>query len=132
MSSQTTHTLPNIHPLAHILDTSALIFSCYALFSLSQPHNVMASHPSPGDNHQSTGGRSRSKRIQGLEHLITLLLRHSVSTFFFCIHYETHAPVCTTFHLSPPLVLYHLQITVRLSETCHHSHSPVPALSTAP
>ena len=27
-------------------------------YSLSQPHRVTASHPSPGDNHQSTGGRS--------------------------------------------------------------------------
>ena len=31
--------------------------------SLSQPHHATASHPSPGDNHQSTGGRS--ERTQG-------------------------------------------------------------------
>ena len=30
---------------------------------LSQPHHVTASHPSPGDNHQSTGGPT--KRTQG-------------------------------------------------------------------
>ena len=52
-----THTIINIHPLAHILDI-AKIFT-----SLSQPHHVTAFHISPGDNHQSTGGQS--ERMQG-------------------------------------------------------------------
>ena len=34
--------------------------------------------------------------------------------------------------LNQPLVLYHLQITAVLSQTCHHLHSAVPALSQAP
>ena len=39
MSSQITHTIINIHPLAHILDICALIFcSCTFFYSLSQLH----------------------------------------------------------------------------------------------
>ena len=54
-----------IHPLAHILDTCALIFSSCALFcSLSQPHHVTSSLPSLCDNHQSTGGRSERTQCQ--------------------------------------------------------------------
>ena len=63
MSSQITHTIINTHPLAHILDICSLIFSSCAIISLSQPHHVTASHPSPGDNQQGTGGRS--ERTQG-------------------------------------------------------------------
>ena len=55
MSSQNTHTVINIHPLAHL----SLDFQLLRPFhSLSQPHQVTASLPSPCDNHQSTGGRS--------------------------------------------------------------------------
>ena len=50
------HTLIKIHPLA--LHNRALIFSNCDLFSLSQPHHVMAFLPSPYDNHQSMGGQS--------------------------------------------------------------------------
>ena len=56
MSSQITHTI-NIHPLAHKFDTWALIFSSCVLFS-------RRAHPSPGDNHQSTGGRSERTQSQ--------------------------------------------------------------------
>ena len=60
-----THTATKIHPLAHILDTWALIFSSCALFSLSQLHHVTSSLPSRCDNHQSTGGRSeRAKNTE--------------------------------------------------------------------
>ena len=44
MSSQTTHTVINIHPLAHIFDICVLIFSS------------CASHHSLRDKHQSTRG----------------------------------------------------------------------------
>ena len=41
MSSQITHTQsPNMHPLAHILDTWALIFSCCTLLTV-HPNRVM-------------------------------------------------------------------------------------------
>ena len=64
MSNQITHTQSsNIHLLAHILATCYLIFSSCEPFYSSQPHHVTASHPSPGDNHQSTGGPS--ERTQG-------------------------------------------------------------------
>ena len=71
MSSQITHTtharkhtIIKIHPLAHILDSRALIFSSSAFFSLSQPHHVTVSLPSPGDNPQSTGGRFERTQCQ--------------------------------------------------------------------
>ena len=53
----------NIHLLPHtVYLTPVPWFSVVAPFdSLSQPHQVTASHSSPGDNHQSTGGRSERK-----------------------------------------------------------------------
>ena len=39
------HTNVQRTPLAHILDTGIFIFSTFALFSLTQPHHVTASHP---------------------------------------------------------------------------------------
>ena len=62
MSGRITHTSSNIHLFAHIFESCTLIFSICALYSLSQPHHVTASHPSPGDNHQSTGGRPNEHR----------------------------------------------------------------------
>ena len=60
IKSDNTHTIINTHSLANIFDICALIFSSCALFTVY--HNsimhVTASHPSPGDNQQSTGGRS--------------------------------------------------------------------------
>ena len=47
MSSQITHTQSSsIHTLAHILDTSALIFSSYAIFTI-YPNSIMKQHHSP-------------------------------------------------------------------------------------
>ena len=40
MSSQITHAIINIHPLAHILDTYALIFSSCAIFTV-HPNRIM-------------------------------------------------------------------------------------------
>ena len=55
----------NIQRLAHTLDIFALIFnSCAFFYSLSQPHHVTASHHSPGDNYQSTGGRPEHRAKQ--------------------------------------------------------------------
>ena len=51
-------------PLGPILDICDLIFNkCTIFYSLSQPHHVTVSHPSPGDNHRSTG--MPSERTQG-------------------------------------------------------------------
>ena len=64
VKSDNTHIIINIHTLAHILDIfhlDSLYFRPF--YRLSQPHHVTASNPSPGDNHQSTGGRS--DRTQG-------------------------------------------------------------------
>ena len=64
MSSQIAHTQSfNKHPLAHILDTSALIFSSCALLQFTPTASCDGIPPSTGDNHQSTGGRS--ERTQG-------------------------------------------------------------------
>ena len=60
MSSQITHTQSsNIHPLAHILETLELIFSSCASLSVYQNRIMfIKTNLFPGDNHQSTGGRS--------------------------------------------------------------------------
>ena len=66
MSSQITHRHIIIHPLAHILDICALIFSSCALFTVfSNRIMYTASNPSTGDNHQSTEGRSERTQGQG-------------------------------------------------------------------
>ena len=60
--SDNTHIITQ--PLKPIYLTPAPWVSVVApIFSLPQPHHVTASHPSPGDNHQST--RGRSERTQG-------------------------------------------------------------------
>ena len=53
--------------------------------------------------------------------IIIMIIIHSLSTFFFYILYKTHSLIYITSPLSQPLVLYHLQITAGLSQTCHHS-----------
>ena len=45
MSSQITHTIIKIHPLAHLLDTWALIFSSCSIFTV-YPKRIMWRHPS--------------------------------------------------------------------------------------
>ena len=57
MSSQITHNHQHT-PLSHILDLRLDFHKFRPFNSLSQPHHVTSSHPSPGDNQQSTGGRS--------------------------------------------------------------------------
>ena len=84
VESDNTHTITNIHPLAHILDTCAWILSSYARFSSSQPHQVTASHRSLGDNHQSMGGRS--ERIQGQAIKILIILKRKIVTSIKCAH----------------------------------------------
>ena len=63
--SVNTHAITKHRPLAQIFDTCALIFSSSS-FSQFTPtaYHVAASHPSPGDNHQRTWGRSERTRGQ--------------------------------------------------------------------
>ena len=50
---------------AHTLDTCSWLFSIRLNFhSLPQPHHGTASHSSPGDDHQSTGGQSEKTQGQ--------------------------------------------------------------------
>ena len=88
MSSQITHMKSsNIHPLAHILDIWALIFSSCAIFSLPQPHLVTASHLPPGDNHQSTGGLS--KKSQGTWNSFSYIIcTRALHSFLSNAHYR--------------------------------------------
>ena len=59
MSSQTKHTVIKKHRLSPYTWHLSLDFqSLCPFYSLSQPHHVMASLPSPCDNHQSMGGQS--------------------------------------------------------------------------
>ena len=70
MSSQITHTIINIHPLAHILDICAIIFSSCTLLTFIP----MSSYNSAGDNHQSMGGRSgKNTHISRISNSVTNL-----------------------------------------------------------
>ena len=60
MSNQITH---NSQHAPHSPYTWHLFFDFWHLRHFYSLYHVMASHPSPGDNHQSTGGRS--ERTQG-------------------------------------------------------------------
>ena len=76
MSSQITHTVIKIHPLAHILDTWALIFSSWTLFySLSELHHVTASLPPlhvVTTRAREGGPKEHSAKQSGLVKLIQL------------------------------------------------------------
>ena len=85
--------------LAHILDICALKISSCPLFSLSQPHHVTASHPSPGDNHQNTGGpfertlgQSKTAPWNSLNYICTKAL-HSFWYFAHCRSASTVIPL---------------------------------------
>ena len=110
VKSDKTHTVIKIHPLAHILDAWALIFSSCAFYSLSQPHHVTASVPSPCDNHQSTGGRS--DRTQGqakmagwnsFSYICTRAL-HSFRSFAHCRAASTAIPLLPKATLTPSIL----------------------------
>ena len=65
MSSQITHTQSSTYTPKPIYLISGSWFSVVGPFyNLSQPHHVTASYPSPGANHQSTGGLSEITQCQ--------------------------------------------------------------------
>ena len=91
VKSDNSHTIINIDPLAHTLDNCALILSSCAIFTV-YPNHLTKRHspPSPGDNHQSVGGRSvrtKGKANWPCEtHPVTLYTRalHSFVSFAYC------------------------------------------------
>ena len=109
MSSLTTHTVIKIHPLAHILDTWALIFSSYPFHSLSQLHHVMVSLSSPCDNHQRTGGHSERTPCQAkmatwnsLSYICTRALQ-SFRSFVHCRAASTVIPLLPKATFTPSI-----------------------------
>ena len=124
--------------LLHIVTSWPLspILYCSAHFSvlpmLYTPHSFRVPHHPPAATcdlrylKQSTSSNDSSFSITCtrpllpyLEHLITLLLHlHYLSTFFFRRLYQTHSPVYTTSPPSRALVLYYLQITTGVPQTC--------------
>ena len=73
VSSQIMHAqLSNIHLLAYILGTCALIFNTCVLFTVSQPHHVRAFHPSPRDK-PPEHGRAVQKNTETKKKLLSLL-----------------------------------------------------------
>ena len=62
--------------------------------------------------------------IPGEPHNFTLTYIHSQLSSFAYSTKPTHQST------QQPLVMYHRQITAGLSQTCHHSHSAAPTLST--
>ena len=113
MSSRITRTQSsNIHPLAHLLDTCALIFSLMnPFYSLSQPHHVTASHLSPGDNRRSMGGWSERTQGQqnGRQKLIRLYIctraLHSFLSFAHCRVAPTVIPLLPKATFTPSIHL---------------------------
>ena len=77
VKSDNTHIIINIHHLAHILDICALIFSSCALFSLSQPHHVTASHPSLGDKPPEHGSAVRKNAGPSKNGRVKLIRLHT-------------------------------------------------------
>ena len=134
MSSQITRTQwSNIYLLAHILDTCPLIFSSCTLFSLFLPHHVMASHHSPGDHHQSMGGRSERTPGQtkmaawnSFSYICTRALHSAIfRALLLSLHHHSsvaqghlsHHPSClSSVYLVPALHL--LPLSIPILSTC--------------
>ena len=91
ITSPITHTIVNIHPLAHIPDICALIFNGCAPFQFTQLHHVTPSHPSPGDYPAEHGravrknaGPCKNGRVK-LNHLyISSLTLHFILSLAHC------------------------------------------------
>ena len=111
MSSRITHTQSsNIHLLAHILDTGILIFSSSALFSCATA-SCKASHPSLGDNHQSTEGRS--ERTQG---------QAKIATWNSIMYICTRSLHSFIFHALSRSLHCHSSVAQSHLHTIHHSY----------
>ena len=77
VKSGKTHTQSSRYTPLPIYLTPEPWFSVVAPFySLSQPHHVTASLPSPCDNHQSTGGRFERTHCQAKGALVKLIQLH--------------------------------------------------------
>ena len=85
------HSLLVLHSRLQLIITIIII--------ISQPHHVTASHPSPGDHHQSSGGRS--ERTQGhaimaawnsFSYICTRAL-HSLRSFVHCVLCPKSIPI---------------------------------------
>ena len=115
MSSQITHTKSsNIHPLAYIRDTSALIFSSCALFTV-YPNRIMYRHPTPlqvittGAREGGPKEHSSKQRwprethsvtfVPGLSTLSYLIVAQPPPSFLSCPRKPSH-------HLSSPNSVY--------------------------
>ena len=76
--------------LAHILDTYPLILSSCALFVVSQPHHVTASHPSPDDNHRAREGGPKENRDKQKwpheTHSVTYICTRDLHSFLSFVH----------------------------------------------
>ena len=142
MSSQIIHTQSStIHPLAHVLDTCALI-CCNRFISLSQLHHVTSSHPLQLITTNARGGGPKEHQakqkcppretnsVAYAPGLFTLsYLSHIVSQpppLFLCFpRPPSHHPSCTTSdYLVPDLRLL-------LPSTLFWSY-PMPLLRTTP
>ena len=69
VKSDNTHTQSFTYTPLHIYLTAWLAYIHFqqlsSIYSLPKPHHVPASHPSPGDNRQSTGEKSERTQGQG-------------------------------------------------------------------
>ena len=115
MSSQITHTHTHTHnhqgtPLSPYTWLLSLDFQELGPFySLSQPHHVTASLPSPCDNYQSTGGRSERTQCQAkisawnsFSYICTRAL-HSFRSFAHCRAASTVIPLLPKATFTPSI-----------------------------
>ena len=117
MLSQATHKIIEYTPLSPYtwhLSLDLQHSSCPPFYSLSQPHHVTASQPYPGDDHQSTEGRSERTQCQAktaacnsFSYICTMAL-HCFLSFAHCHPASTVIPQSpkATFTLSIPTSVY--------------------------
>ena len=81
------------------------MFSSCSLSSLSQPHHVTASHPSPVENHQSNGGQSERQRAKKKWLCETHSVTYVLGTFSNLLRIDEQPP--PSFLCCPRLASHH-------------------------
>ena len=100
VKSDNTHTIIRHTTLSPLTLHMGLEFrELRTFYCLPKPHHVTASHPSPGDNHQSMGGRSertigweKMSMWNSISYLFTRAL-HSFLSFMHCRAASTVIPL---------------------------------------
>ena len=118
-----------------------LDFQLRSSYSLSQPHRVTASHPSPGDNHHSTLGQFKRTRGQAKMaawnsfSYICIRAHHSIRSFAHWLHSWHSNQTSQTLHLKNiqfPSLIPHASALYSAIDTTTPSHRHFLAFSPSP